>query len=177
MSKRCGSVLWSVNYPSRLRARITGRITINTSIALAITGLGIGWLLGHEGPWWRIAIVVGSACGVGGAFAFRQFKVRREDELLEAERARVVAGATFGSGGMRALLARDEAFRRYQYASLHLEQGDALQHAHRRSWRGRPGRARTPAGAKSVHVQHDHGLRRHLDGHRRACATRSCRAR
>jgi MFS family permease len=110
------SVLWSVNYPSRLRARITGRITINTSIALAITGLGIGWLLGHEGPWWRIAIVVGTACGVAGAFAFRQFKVRREDELLEAERARVVAGATFGFGGMRALLARDEAFRRYQYA-------------------------------------------------------------
>ena len=110
------SVLWSVNYPSRLRARITGRITINTSIALAITGLGIGWLLGHEGPWWRIAIVVGAACGVAGALAFRQFKVRREDELLEAERARLVAGASFGFGGMRALLARDEAFRRYQYA-------------------------------------------------------------
>ena len=110
------SVLWSVNYPSRLRARITGRITINTSIALAITGLGIGWLLGHEGPWWRIAIVAGSACGVAGALAFRQFRVRREDELLEAERARMVEGATFGLGGMRALLARDEAFRRYQYA-------------------------------------------------------------
>ena len=110
------SVLWSVNYPSRLRARITGRITINTSIALAITGLGIGWLLGHEGPWWRIAIVAGAACGVAGALAFRQFRVRREDELLEAERARLVEGATFGFGGMRALLARDEAFRRYQYA-------------------------------------------------------------
>ena len=110
------SVLWSVNYPSRLRARITGRITINTSIALAITGLGIGWLLGHDGPWWRIAIVFGAACGVAGALAFRQFKVRREDELLEAERARLEEGATFGFGGMRELLARDEAFRRYQYA-------------------------------------------------------------
>jgi MFS family permease len=110
------SVLWSVNYPSRLRARITGRITINTSIALAITGLGIGWLLGHDGPWWRIAIVLGSVCGVAGALAFRQFKVRREADLLEAERERQVAGASFGFGGMRALLARDEAFRRYQYA-------------------------------------------------------------
>ena len=110
------SVLWSVNYPSRLRARITGRITINTSIALAITGLGIGWLLGHEGPWWRIAIALGATCGVAGALAFRQFKVRREEELLEAERARVMAGASFGFGGMRALLARDAAFRRYQYA-------------------------------------------------------------
>ena len=110
------SVLWSVNYPSRLRARITGRITINTSIAVAITGLGIGWLLGQDGPWWRIAIATGSACGVAGALAFRQFKVRHEEGLLAAERARLVAGASFGFGGMRALLARDEAFRRYQYA-------------------------------------------------------------
>src|SRR5215218_5720336 len=33
------SVLWSVNYPTRLRARITARITINTSIALSLIGL------------------------------------------------------------------------------------------------------------------------------------------
>ena len=110
------SVLWSVNYPARLRARITGRITVNTSIALAITGLGIGWLLGHEGPWWRLAIAAGAGCGVAGALAFRQFKVRREDDLLAAERTRLEEGASFGIGGMRELLARDEPFRRYQYA-------------------------------------------------------------
>ena len=110
------SVLWSVNYPARLRARITGRITVNTSIALAITGLGIGWLLGYDGPWWRLAIVAGAGCGVAGALAFRQFKVRREDDLLAAERTRLQEGASFGIGGMRELLARDEPFRRYQYA-------------------------------------------------------------
>jgi hypothetical protein len=110
------SVLWSVNYPSRLRARITGRITVNTSIALAITGLAIGWLLGHGGWWWRVAVVAGAACGVAGTIAFRQFKVRREDDLLAAEMARMQEGATFGIDGMRKLLARDEPFRRYQFA-------------------------------------------------------------
>jgi len=110
------SVLWSVNYPSRLRARITGRITVNTSIALAITGLGIGWLLGREGPWWRVAILAGTAFGLAGALAFRRFTVRRENELLVAERTRLAEGATFGLRGMRELLARDPAFRRYQYA-------------------------------------------------------------
>ena len=110
------SVLWSVNYPARLRARITGRIAVNTSIALAITGLGVGWLLGHEGPWWRLAILAGAGCGVAGAVTFRQFKVRREDDLLAAERTRMEAGASFGIVGMRELLARDEPFRRYQYA-------------------------------------------------------------
>jgi hypothetical protein len=110
------SVLWSVNYPARLRARITGRIMINTSIALAVTGVGVGWLLGHEGPGWRAAILAGAACGVAGTLAFRRFKVRREAELLQAELARLREGAGFGFGGMRALLAEDPAFRRYQAA-------------------------------------------------------------
>jgi len=110
------AVLWTVNYPSRMRARITGRITINTSVVLAIVSLGIGWLLGQEGPWWRIAIVVGAVAGIAGAVAFRQFRVRREEQLLEQERVRVEQGATFGLAGVRALLARDPAFRDYQVA-------------------------------------------------------------
>jgi hypothetical protein len=110
------AVLWSVNYPTRLRARITGRITINTSIAVATVGLTIGWLLGHDGPWWRLALLSGAAFGVAGALAFRRFRVRNEGNLLAAERARVREGATFGLHGMRALLERDPAFRRYQYA-------------------------------------------------------------
>jgi hypothetical protein len=110
------AVLWSVNYPSRMRARITGRITINTSIVLAVVSLGIGWLLGHEGPWWRLAIVAGAACGIAGAVAFRQFRVRREEQLLDAERERMGQGATFGLAGMRHLLAQDAAFRDYQFA-------------------------------------------------------------
>jgi hypothetical protein len=89
---------------------------MNTSVALAVTGLGIGWLLGHGGGWWRAAVLAGAACGVAGTLAFRRFKVRREDDLLAAERSRLEEGASFGVGGMRELLARDEAFRRYQYA-------------------------------------------------------------
>lgn len=110
------SVVWSVNYPSRLRARITARITINTSIALSCIGLSVGWLLGHGGSWWRLAIIVGAACGLAGALAFRHFRVRRERELLDAERARLREGATFGLAGMRELLARDASFRDYQMA-------------------------------------------------------------
>jgi hypothetical protein len=110
------AVLWSVNYPTRLRARITGRITINTSIAVATVGLVLGWLLGHEGPWWRLAIVAGVGCGIAGAYGFRRFRVRREQDLLQAELARLQQGATFGLDGMRELLRRDPAFRDYQLA-------------------------------------------------------------
>jgi MFS family permease len=110
------AVLWSVNYPSRMRARITGRITVNTSVVLALVGLGLGGLLGREGPWWRLAIVAGAACGLAGSFFFRRFRVRREPQLLAAERARMQAGATFGLRGIRDLMAGDAAFRDYQLA-------------------------------------------------------------
>jgi hypothetical protein len=99
-----------------MRARITGRININTSVVLAITGLGIGWLLGRDGPWWRLAIAAGAVLGLAGAAAFSKFRVRREADLLEAERIRVEQGARFGLAGMREVMARDPAFRDYQLA-------------------------------------------------------------
>ena len=110
------AVLWTVNYPSRMRARATGLITINTSIVLAVTSLGMGALLGLSQPWWRAAILAGAALGFAGAVAFRRVRVRREEQLLEQERVRVEQGARFGLAGMRELLARDPAFRDYQVA-------------------------------------------------------------
>ena len=109
------SVLWSVNYPSRLRARITGRIMINTSIALAVTGVGVGWLLGHEGPW-----LAGGDPGRVPRAAWRA-RSRSAASRCGARRnccrpnSRGCAKArSFGFAGMRALLAEDPAFRRYQ---------------------------------------------------------------
>jgi hypothetical protein len=110
------SVIWSVNYPRRLRARITGRIMINGAVALAASGLLLGWLLQQGEPWFRVAILAAAACGVAGAVSFRRFRVRREEQLLAAERERVREGARFDLGGIRDLLARDAAFRRYMVA-------------------------------------------------------------
>jgi len=110
------SVMWSVNYPRHLRARITGRILMNGSLALATSGLLLGWLLEREGSWFRVALVAAAACGVGGAVAFRRFRVRREQQLLEAERARLVEGARFDLAGIRHLLASDAVFRHYMFA-------------------------------------------------------------
>jgi hypothetical protein len=110
------AVLWSVNYPRRLRARITGRIAVNTSIALAIGGLGVGWLIEQGTAWYRVWMLAAASCGLLGSIAFRRLRVRQEESLLAAERARLVGGASFSLGGVRELLARDASFRRYMYA-------------------------------------------------------------
>jgi MFS family permease len=110
------SVIWSVNYPRRLRARVTGRIMMNGSIALAASGLLLGWLLEHDSAAYRVAILVAAACGVAGGAAIRRFRVRQEQRLLAAETERLHAGARFDLAGVRELLARDARYRRYMMA-------------------------------------------------------------
>src|SRR5512135_296255 len=110
------SVIWSVNYPRRLRARVTGRIMVNGSLALAGSGLLLGWLLEHGNLGYRVAILAAAACGVAGAFAFKRFRVRQESRLLALEIDRVREGARFDLSGIRELLGRDPRYRRYMVA-------------------------------------------------------------
>jgi len=110
------SVIWSVNYPRRLRARVTGRIMVNGTLALAASGLLLGWLLEHDDPWYRGAILAAAACGIGGSVVFKRFRVRREQRLLADELERVRDGARFDLAGVRDLLSRDARYRRYMVA-------------------------------------------------------------
>jgi hypothetical protein len=110
------SVIWSVNYPRHLRARITGRIMVNGSIALAGSGLLLGWLLEHDDPWYRAAILAAAASGLAGSVAFGRFRVRQEQRLLADELTRLRGGARFDLAGIRQLLASDATFRRYMLA-------------------------------------------------------------
>jgi len=110
------AVLWSVNYPRRLRARITSRITVLTSVALAASGLCLGWLLERQGHVYRLALLAAALCGIAGALAIGRLRVRREHELLAVERERLAAGVSFTYAGARALLSSDAEFRRYMYA-------------------------------------------------------------
>jgi MFS family permease len=89
---------------------------INGSIAIALGGLLLGWLLEREGPWFRVAIVAAGLCGLAGGWAFRLLSVRDEEELLEAERDRLRDGARFDLTGIRHLLATDADFRHYMLA-------------------------------------------------------------
>jgi hypothetical protein len=110
------SVIWSVNYPRHLRARVTGRIMVNGSIALAASGLLLGWLLEHDDPWYRAAILAAAVSGLAGSVAFGRFRVRQEQRLLTDELARLRGGARFDLAGIRQLLASDVTFRRYMLA-------------------------------------------------------------
>ena len=109
-------MIWSVNYARHLRASITGRIMINGSIAIALVGLLLGWLLEREGPWFAWRSQPPGLCGLAGGWAFRRLGGLDEEELLEAERDRLREGARFDLAGIRHLLATDADFRHYMLA-------------------------------------------------------------
>jgi len=110
------SVIWSVNYPRHLRARVTGRIMVNGSIALAVSGLALGWLLEHDDPWYRAALLAAAACGIAGSVVLKRLRVRQEARLLFDERERLREGARFDLAGIRQVLGRDAGYRRYMIA-------------------------------------------------------------
>jgi hypothetical protein len=89
---------------------------INGSIALAGSGLLLGWLLEHDDPWYRAAILAAAASGLAGSVAFGRFRVRQEQRLLTDELTRLRGGARFDLAGIRQLLASDATFRRYMLA-------------------------------------------------------------
>jgi hypothetical protein len=89
---------------------------VNGSIALAGSGLLLGWLLGQEGPWYRVAILGAAACGIAGGIGFKRFRVRQEGRLLAQELDRIRAGARFDLAGIGELMRRDPRYRRYMVA-------------------------------------------------------------
>ena len=102
------AVIWSVNYPRQLRARITGRIMVQrldrARRARACCSAGCSsttTLVSGGDPGGR------RRCGLAGSVAFGRFRVRQEQRLLADERARLREGARFDLAGMRELLARD----------------------------------------------------------------------
>jgi MFS family permease len=108
------AAVWSANYPRNVLARITGRIVIVSSLAVAAASAAIGWALetGAVDPRWLYGI--GLAAGLAGAWLYRQMRVRRWFRLLSEETA---AGASepFSLRMLLQILRSDPAFREYMF--------------------------------------------------------------
>lgn len=109
------AAVWSANYPRNVLARITGRIVIVSSLAVAAAAAAIGWSLetGVVDP--RLLYGGGMIAGLLGAWLFRQMRVRREFRLLSEETAAMGASAPFSLRMLGRILREDPAFRQYMF--------------------------------------------------------------
>ena len=106
------SVLWSVNYPTRACARGSPAASRSTRRSRwHWSGLALGWLLGQEARGGGSRSSPAASCGLAGHDGVPALpRAPRGTTCCTPSAQRLLEGATFGLGGMRALLARDARF-------------------------------------------------------------------
>src|SRR5207245_5195703 len=76
------AAVWTANYPRNVLARITGRIVIVNSLAVATSAALVGWALEGQFIDARWLYGGGALAGLAGAWLYRQMRLRREFRLL-----------------------------------------------------------------------------------------------
>jgi len=107
------AAVWTANYPRRVLARITGRIVIVNSIAVAISAALVGWALEARAIDARWLYGMGALAGLLGAWLYRAMRVRREFQLLAAEAATGASREPFSLTMLTQILKGDPAYREY----------------------------------------------------------------
>ena len=107
------ATVWSSNYPRNVLARITGRIVIVNSIAVAISAALVGWVLEAQALDARWLYGGGALAGLLGAWLYRAMRVRREFRLLAAEAASAAQSEPFSLKMLTQILKEDPDYREY----------------------------------------------------------------
>jgi len=76
---------WRANYPTRDRARVTGKLAILQSTIMAATGLTIGSLMDWSVESFRVLYPCAAVLGLVGVVSYSNIRVRRERLILRAE--------------------------------------------------------------------------------------------
>jgi hypothetical protein len=109
------AAVWTANYPRHLAARMTGRIVVWSSLAIAGTAALAATAIESRlvSPRWLYG---GAAlAGLIGALRYRAMRVRREYQLLAAEAAVGASGQLFSLRSLTEILKTDPSFREYMF--------------------------------------------------------------
>jgi Major Facilitator Superfamily len=107
------AAVWSANYPRNVLARITGRLVIVNSIAVACSAALVGWALEAQAVDARWLYGGGALAGLLGAWLYRAMRVRREFRLLAAEAASGERSEPFSLAMLTRILKEDPGYREY----------------------------------------------------------------
>src|SRR5580700_8742746 len=107
------AAIWTANYPRNVLARITGRIVIVNSIAVALSAALVGWVLEAHALDARWLYGGGALAGLCGAWLYRATRVRREFRLLAAEAASAARSEPFSLAMFSRILREDPQYREY----------------------------------------------------------------
>ena len=107
------AAVWSANYPRNVLARITGRLVIVNSVAVACSAALVGWALEAHAVDARWLYSGGALAGLLGAWLYRAMRVRREFRLLAEEAASGARSEPFSLRMLTRILKDDPTYREY----------------------------------------------------------------
>ena len=107
------AAVWTANYPRNVLARITGRIVVVNSIAVALSAGLVGWALEAQAVDARWLYGGGALAGLLGAWRYRAMRVRRQFRLLAAEAASGPRSEPFSLRMVTRILREDPSYREY----------------------------------------------------------------
>jgi len=107
------AAVWSANYPRNVLARVTGRIVIVNSLAVAVSAALVGWALEAQSVDARWLYGAGALAGLGAAWLYRAMRVRREFRLLALEAASAADSEPFSLRMLTQILREDASYREY----------------------------------------------------------------
>jgi Major Facilitator Superfamily len=109
------AAVWSSNYPRNVLARITGRIVVVSSLAVATSAALVGISLEERSVDPRWVYGGGALAGLLAAWRYRQMRVRRQFRLLNEEATSGPRGKAFSLRMLREILVEDPHFREYMF--------------------------------------------------------------
>jgi hypothetical protein len=109
------AAIWTANYPRHVLARITGRIVVVSYLAVAVSASLVGWTLEKATFDTRWVYAGGAIAGLIAAWLYRETRVRRQFQLLAAEKATGGGKQVFSLRVLRQILAEDVSYREYMF--------------------------------------------------------------
>lgn len=112
------SAIWRLNYPRAVRARVTGKLVLITTLIFGVLPIPVGMLLDWRPGAFRVIYPVAALIGVVGVVAFAKLRVRQEPQLLRSERSPhedrdMPRRADGGQHNFVSILREDRHFRSY----------------------------------------------------------------
>ena len=106
------STVWRQNYPKRLRAQITSKFVLITSLMIALGPVPVYFLLDQKPEWYRYLYISLALLGAVGVWSYSKIRLRQEKELINFEKAEANDNS-LPSTSFIAVLKNDRFFRWY----------------------------------------------------------------
>lgn len=121
------AAVWRANYQRRWRGRVTARIVQIASLLVALVSALTGLLMDWQGGAWRIVFPLAGLSSIAAFYVYRESRVRRHRQLLQAERAEdSLRGGRFSLQAMAGVLKGNRDFRNYMLAMMVFGSGNLM---------------------------------------------------